>query len=113
KTFYSFIEKNNLPLVLDADALNLLSRKKELLQHLPNDTILTPHPKEFERLFGATQDSIQSVALAHQMALKHNIHIVLKMHHTVTATSDGEIYYNMSGNNGMATAGSGDVLLGI
>lgn len=108
-----FIEEQKDPIVLDADALNIISNKKDLLHKLPHNTILTPHPKEFERLFGETQDSMQRVELARTQAMLHNVIIVLKDHHTAVITSEGECWYNTTGNAGMATAGSGDVLTGI
>lgn len=109
----NFIEEQKEPLVLDADALNIISNKKDLLHKLPHNSILTPHPKEFERLFGETTDSIKRVELARTQAMRYNIIIVLKNHHTVVTTPEGECWYNTTGNAGMATAGSGDVLTGI
>lgn len=108
-----FIEEQKDPIVLDADALNIISNKKELLHKLPHNTILTPHPKEFERIFGETHDSLQRIELARTQAMRLNIIIVLKDHHTAVITSEGECWYNTTGNAGMATAGSGDVLTGI
>lgn len=100
-------------LVLDADALNLLAGNSDLLYQLPPLCILTPHLKEFTRLFGHTADSMQAVELARHKAMKHNCIIVLKGRHTCISFPDGSCYYNSSGNNGMATAGSGDVLTGM
>ncbi|MBK7560523.1 MAG: NAD(P)H-hydrate dehydratase [Chitinophagaceae bacterium] len=101
------------PVVLDADALNLLSAQKDLFKLIPAGSILTPHPKEFERLFGETNNEFDRVLLALQKAKELNCIIVLKGHHTFIATSDGRGFFNSTGNPGMATAGSGDVLTGI
>lgn len=100
--------------LLDADALNLVAANpKELLPLLKQGTILTPHPKEFERLFGPVTDSMSQVDLAIESAVKHQVIIVLKGHHTATCLPNGNCYYNLSGNAGMGTAGSGDVLTGV
>jgi NAD(P)H-hydrate epimerase len=107
------IDTCKVPLVLDADALNILSLNKELIKKLPKETILTPHPKEFERLFGKTSDSMQRLDLLVDSAKKYNIIIVLKGAHTAVADVDGNIMFNSTGNPGMATAGSGDVLTGV
>jgi NAD(P)H-hydrate epimerase len=101
------------PIVIDADALNVISANKKLLASLPAASILTPHPKEFERLFGKTKTDIERAKLALQMSHQHNIFIVLKSHNTLVATPDGKAFINTTGNAGMATGGSGDVLTGI
>ncbi len=101
------------PIVLDADALNILATDKKLLTSLPPLSILTPHPKEFERLFGETKNDFERIELASQKAMELNCVIILKGHHTLIATADGKKYFNSTGNAGMATAGSGDVLTGI
>ncbi|MBR2105004.1 MAG: NAD(P)H-hydrate dehydratase [Bacteroidales bacterium] len=101
------------PLVLDADALNILAANPELMELLPKNSILTPHPKEFERLFGKTDNSIERLERLAQKAEQYNIIIVLKGAHTAVADSHGYIYFNSTGNPGMATAGSGDVLTGV
>lgn len=100
-------------LVLDADALNILASRDNALHLLPAHTILTPHPKEFERLFGAARNSMLQVELARANAMKYNICIVLKGHHTAVVLPSGACWYNVTGNAGMATGGSGDVLTGI
>jgi hydroxyethylthiazole kinase-like uncharacterized protein yjeF len=102
-----------LPVVLDADALNLLSSQKDLYKLIPAGSILTPHPKEFERLFGETPNDFDRVLLCLKKAKELNCIIVLKGHHTFIATTDGRGFFNSTGNPGMATAGSGDVLTGI
>lgn len=113
KAFIHFIDTHKTNLVLDADALNILSQHKELLHQLHPNTILTPHPKEFERMFGTSTNTIQRVETARSMAMLHNIIIVLKDHYTTILTPEGECWYNSTGNAGMATAGSGDVLVGV
>lgn len=101
------------PLVMDADALNILAANPELMSLLPKNTILTPHLKEFERMFGRTEDSMRRIELLAQKAKEHNIIIVLKGAHTAVCDAYGNIYFNSTGNPGMATAGSGDVLTGV
>jgi ADP-dependent NAD(P)H-hydrate dehydratase / NAD(P)H-hydrate epimerase len=101
------------PVILDADALNIIASQKDLLKLLPGGSIITPHPKEFARLFGESPNDFDSIQLALQKAKELNIVIVLKGHHTLIATPDGKGFFNSTGNAGMATAGSGDVLTGI
>jgi NAD(P)H-hydrate epimerase len=113
KALLSFLEHYNEPVVLDADALNIVAEKEEHLHLLTSDTILTPHPKEFERLFGAAKDSMYQVEIGRAKAMKYNIFIVLKGHHTAVLTPSGECWYNTTGNAGMAAGGAGDVLTGI
>ncbi len=103
----------NNAIVIDADALNILSVNKELLGELPPGSILSPHPKEFERLFGETANQPEKIQVARSHAQKFFIYIILKGHNSVLACPDGEIYFNSTGNPGMATGGSGDVLTGI
>lgn len=100
------------PIVIDADGLNGLSMEKKL-PPLPADSILTPHPKEFERLFGECKDDFERIDKAIVNAKLLNCSIVLKGHHTLIATAGGKGYFNSTGNAGMATAGSGDVLTGM
>lgn len=101
------------PIVLDADALNSISREPDMLQLIPAGSILTPHPKEFQRLFGDTANEFSRIALALSKAAEFNIVIILKGHHTLVALPDGRSYFNSTGNAGMATGGSGDVLTGL
>lgn len=107
------LKETEKPLVLDADALNIISENKELLSVLSENTIITPHVKEFERLFGECKDKQQRVELQRAMAQKFKIIIVLKGAGTTTMIPDGRCFVNTTGNPGMATAGSGDVLTGI
>ena len=99
--------------VLDADALNCISSEKKLLNKIPAGSILTPHPKEFERLFGGSNNDLGRIEGARQKAKELNLVIVLKGHHTLIATPGGKTYFNDTGNAGMAKGGSGDVLTGI
>ena len=107
------IEKESRPLVLDADALNILSENKDWLNKLPENTILTPHPKEFERLTEPVRDHFSRIELQREFARKYNIILVLKGGNTSIALPDGTCYFNITGGPGMATAGSGDVLTGM
>ncbi|MDD4972405.1 MAG: NAD(P)H-hydrate dehydratase [Paludibacter sp.] len=110
---HEFLVKTNNPCVIDADALNIISMQKDLLQHIPKNSILTPHPKEFERLFGECNSSYERIMKAQKASKIYGIIIVLKGAHTVIAIPNGNLYFNSTGNSGMSTAGSGDVLTGI
>lgn len=101
------------PLVIDADAITLLAGMPEYWKRIPPNTILTPHPKEFERMFGKTANDFERWQLALDQANALQIIIVLKGHHTLIACPDGKTYFNTSGNAGMAKAGSGDALTGV
>ena len=101
------------PLVIDADALNILSVRKDLLQHIPANSILTPHPREFERLFGSSENDFARLDLALAKAKELNIIIIVKGYHSFIATQSDRGYFNTTGNPGMSTAGSGDVLTGM
>lgn len=101
------------PMVIDADALNIIANQKELLQQIPANSILTPHVKEFERIFGQRKFSYERIAKAQNAARQYNVTIVLKGAYTLIATPDRNLTFNSTGNPGMATAGSGDVLTGI
>jgi ADP-dependent NAD(P)H-hydrate dehydratase / NAD(P)H-hydrate epimerase len=107
------IKKIKSPLVLDADALNIISTAKEFLNELNPDTIITPHPKEFDRLFGESKSDHERMEKAHQASAKYKIYIILKGHFTAVFSPDGNTTYNTTGNPGMAKGGSGDVLTGI
>jgi hydroxyethylthiazole kinase-like uncharacterized protein yjeF len=100
------------PLLLDADALNIVAAHKKLLAKIPAGTVLTPHPKEFDRLFGSHSATAERVATAIQMAQDYTVVIVLKGHETLV-TFKGESFTNTTGNAGLAKAGSGDALTGI
>jgi len=111
--FLHFLQTYNEPLVLDADALNLIAKNPENLKLIPKNSIITPHPKEFERLFGKTENSFERLNLAKEKAKELEIYIVLKDHHTQIITPENDVFYNITGNSGLAKGGSGDVLLGI
>ena len=107
------IENSTVPLVLDADALNILSRNKEWLCRLPQGSVLTPHPGEFERLFGKFPGRYHAITSVRALARDYGIVIVLKGAYTTVIAPDGNLYFNTTGNPGMATGGSGDVLTGV
>ena len=113
KALKELLKKANVPLIIDADALNFISTSKELLTQIPENSILTPHPGEFRRLFGKYNDDYSRNRAQMEYAIKHNVYIVLKGAHTTVACPDGTCYFNTTGNPGMATAGSGDVLTGM
>jgi NAD(P)H-hydrate epimerase len=102
-----------IPLVIDADALNLIADNNELLHRLPEGTILTPHPGEFDRLMGNSESAYERIQKARSIASEQKICIILKGAYTAVCTSTGKVFFNTSGNPGMATAGSGDVLTGV
>lgn len=107
------LQPTGKPVVIDADAINLLASNKDLLNRIPPHSILTPHPKEFDRIAGECNTSYERLLKAQSFAIEHKLCIVLKGAYTATCTSGGKVYFNSSGNPGMATAGSGDVLTGI
>lgn len=109
----SLLKTCKSPLVLDADALNCISKRPALLSMLPPRTVITPHIGEFDRLFGEHNSSEQRLKKAVEMARHYNIVIVLKSHFTMIVRPTGKVYFNSTGNAGMATAGAGDVLTGV
>jgi len=100
------------PILVDADALNMISSHHELLEKIPPNTIITPHQGEFDRLFGSHQNNEERIKTARQIAKEHRFIIVLKGHHTAIITSN-DIFYNTTGNTGLAKGGSGDALTGV
>jgi NAD(P)H-hydrate epimerase len=102
-----------LPTVIDADALNLLAKNRGALKSLPPNPILTPHPKELEWLTGKCQNSYERLTKACELAQTFHVYILLKGAYSVLITPGKECFFNPTGNTGMATAGSGDVLTGI
>ncbi|MGB3146049.1 MAG: NAD(P)H-hydrate dehydratase, partial [Maribacter sp.] len=112
KALALFLESNKLPLVVDADALNLISKNKSLLAKLPAQSILTPHPKELERLIGKWTNDFDKLEKTKSFSKEHDVVVIIKGAHTITIYED-KGYINTTGNPGMATAGSGDVLTGI
>lgn len=101
------------PVVIDADALNLLAANKDLWKTIPPGSILTPHMKEFDRLFGEHANWWQRLQTAMQKAQELKLYIILKNDYTITATPEGKLYFNSTSNAAMATGGMGDVLTGI
>ncbi len=101
------------PVVIDADALNLLATHKQLWACLPKGSVLTPHMKEFDRLFGEHKNWWQRLQTAMQKAKELKIHIVLKNDYTIIASPDEQLYFNSTSNAAMASGGMGDVLTGI
>ncbi|MDR2910349.1 MAG: NAD(P)H-hydrate dehydratase [Bacteroidales bacterium] len=113
QAFYKLLEKVNMPLVIDADGLNILSENKEWLEKLPDNSILTPHLGEFQRLAGNSANSYERIVKQLLFAKQYKVVVVLKGAFTTIATPNGKLFFNSTGNQGMATAGSGDVLTGI
>ena len=107
------LRRATCPVVADADALNILSARHAWLMQLPKGIILTPHPRELDRLEGQCVDSYERLQKALQLAEKLQGYVVLKGHHTAVCQPGGRVAFNTTGNAGMATAGSGDVLTGI
>ena len=107
------LRRTQCPIVADADALNLLANHRAWLQQLPKGIIMTPHPLEFDRLQGRSADSYERLTKARDLAERLSAYIILKGHYTALCCPDGHVMFNQTGNPGMATAGSGDVLTGI
>jgi NAD(P)H-hydrate epimerase len=101
------------PLVIDADALNIIEEKMEFLKLLPEGSILTPHAREFDRIAGEHDTDYERIQKAREIANEQKICIVLKGAYTAVCMPSGKVFFNTTGNPGMATAGSGDVLTGI
>ncbi|WP_196893304.1 NAD(P)H-hydrate dehydratase [Aureivirga marina] len=110
--FEMFLHRNKLPLVIDADGINILAKNKLLLKYLPKDTVLTPHPKELERLIGEWENDFEKLEKLREFTVNHELIVVLKGANTMIV-KEGMIYINSTGNPGLATGGSGDVLTGI
>lgn len=113
RTLKLLIQEAKKPLILDADALNILADNKTWLAFLPPDSILTPHPKEFERLTSPVDNHFNRLEILRAFALRYKVNVILKGAYTAVGLADGNVYFNPTGNPGMATAGSGDVLTGI
>lgn len=112
KLFEELLRNYDQPLVLDADGLNILSKRADLWSDIPRYSILTPHPGEFQRLVGHG-NSLEQLQEAQNLASQYQIYIVLKGNHTRIIQPDGYVYFNSTGNPGMATGGSGDALTGL
>lgn len=110
--FGTFLKEMKKPMVIDADGLNILAKNPGMLKDVPELSILTPHPKELERLVGKWKDDFEKLDKTKAFSAKHNAIVVIKGAHTITVYK-GKGYVNTTGNPGMATAGSGDVLTGM
>ena len=113
KAIHEMLLNCRIPMVIDADALNILSQNKDWLGIIPPGTILTPHPKEFERLAGKSKNSYVRLDRQIRFSKDYNCIVVLKGAFTSITSPSGDVYFNSTGNPGMATAGSGDVLTGM
>ncbi len=113
KALLELLETAEVPLLLDADALNILSENRQWLEKLPANSILTPHPGEFRRLFGEMPGTWQKIEAQRKWSRENQIIIVLKGANTSISLPNGALFFNPTGNPGMATGGSGDVLTGI
>ena len=113
RAFRKLLETYKSPMVIDADALNILSSNPEMMDLVPKYSILTPHPIEFERFAGVSGSGFERLQNALDLAQKHNIILILKGAYTAIVSPDGKCWFNSTGNPGMATGGSGDVLTGI
>lgn len=113
KSLANLLKRMETPAVLDADALNLLASHPGFFNLIPKNSILTPHPKEFERMFGPTINHFATNELQRQKAQEYGLYLILKGANTAIACPDGSCYFNNTGNPGMATGGSGDVLTGL
>ncbi|GAB2629246.1 NAD(P)H-hydrate dehydratase [Belliella aquatica] len=111
--FQSIFARFKKPMVIDADGLNLLAKYPELLKEIPQNSILTPHLKEFERLVGESANHLERIEKASSLAKANKVIVILKGAHTLIALPDGRKIFNSTGNQYMATAGSGDVLTGM
>ena len=111
--FKLLIQQSKLSLIIDADGLNILAENKTWLSFLPINSILTPHIKEFERLVGKSENDFDRLDKQIAFAKKHKVYLILKGAHSSIASPDGKVFFNSTGNPGMATGGSGDVLTGI
>ena len=107
------LRRTQCPIVADADAINILANHRAWLQQLPKEIILTPHPKELDRLEGHSADTYERITKACNLAERLKGYVILKGHYTAICCPDGHVMFNTTGNAGMATAGSGDVLTGI
>ncbi|MDN3667444.1 NAD(P)H-hydrate dehydratase [Algibacter miyuki] len=112
KAFKSFLKSNKSPLVIDADGINMLAKKQDLLKLLPAETVLTPHPKELERLIGTWENDFNKLEKVKAFSNTYKVIVVIKGANSITVFDD-TLYVNTTGNPGLATAGSGDTLTGI
>lgn len=113
KALHFLLANSVKPLVLDADALNIIGLHTDWLSVIPANSILTPHPKEFERIAGKAANDFERQQIQLEFSKKYNLFIILKGAHTCITTPSGDSYFNTTGNPGMAKGGSGDVLAGL
>lgn len=113
KAFKKMIQSFKKPMVIDADAINILAENKEWLKWIPAESIFTPHEREFERLIGTSANAEEKNMWQIEFSKKHHVFVVLKGHHTFITCPDGNRYVNTTGNAGMAKAGNGDALTGM
>lgn len=111
--FKKLLQEQAGRMVIDADALNILAENQDWYRLIPENSILTPHPKEFERLAGSSANSFDRLQLQLQFSARHKVIVVVKGANTCITFPNGDVYFNSTGNPGMATGGSGDVLTGI
>lgn len=111
--FFELVTTYKKPMLIDADAINILSLNKSYIRYIPENSILTPHIKEFERLTHKVENDFERNAIQRDFSKKNKVYIVLKGANTAITTPQGDCFFNNNGNPGMATAGSGDVLSGI
>jgi ADP-dependent NAD(P)H-hydrate dehydratase / NAD(P)H-hydrate epimerase len=109
----NLLDQSRAPVVMDADAINLLAKYRDLLDKVPQGSILTPHIKEFERIAGDCPNHFERLALQKKFSIDHKVIIILKGAYSAISFPNGQTYFNSTGNPGMATGGSGDVLTGI
>lgn len=113
KVLKHLLVETKQPLVLDADALNILAKHPDWLTLIPKNTVITPHPKEFERITGSYKNRFEQIEIARAFSKKHCIFVVLKGAFSAVVCPDGEVHFNSTGNPGMAKGGSGDILCGM
>jgi hydroxyethylthiazole kinase-like uncharacterized protein yjeF len=113
KAFHTILQTHQKPMVIDADALNILGLHKDWLEDLPEQSILTPHPKEFERIAGETGSNEERLTRQAAFSKKYKVFVVVKGAGSSITTPAGDLYFNTTGNPGMATGGSGDILTGV
>lgn len=111
--FENLLKRVDTPMVIDADAINILAKKKSLLKHVPKNSILTPHPGEFKRLAGAWENDFEKLEKLRNLSIRHKLNVVLKGAYSIISDTQGNLSFNPTGNPSLATAGSGDVLTGM
>lgn len=113
KGFKKLLRDYKKPMVFDADAINIIGKYPEMLSDVTPYSVFTPHPKEFERLTGKSENNFERLEKQKEFSKDHKVYLLLKGAHTSVSTPDGKVYFNATGNSGMATGGSGDILTGM